>query len=303
MAKVQFGNRGGAKAPAKKKTATKKKEAAKKKAPAKKAASRKKPAKVVDAEVVEGAEEKHEVATTNSNPPAVAAGGAAPGIEGEVTPDDLRLPRINTVQAISDLHTKDDFSIGSIVLDKEIELMEAEGELDFVVLYLKKQYQQKLPWGSDETPLVLDTLEEIRAEGGTTNWSEEAIDDGRYFEQMANLVIALRAPDDLEEDQLFRFALQDDDGNNWARVAMTVSGSAFKAFAKNIITAAYGSLRDGIQLGFWTLSTATRSNKRGNEWYVPTSRFGGRLTEDSQVAFFTELAARDIPEDDGSGEG
>lgn len=315
MSKVSFGNRqSGAVA-----TGTTKPGLASKKTPdpAKPGLAKKSAAKPVDASVA-GTEaptppkkglEKAKPKTTalakpSHNPPTTALVQPASGFEGEIGASDLKLPRINLVQAVSALHKEDGVDIGSVVFDKEVVLIDQSGSLEFVVLFGKKRYQQKLPKSRrGEQPEVVDTLEEVRGLGGTDVWSQEAIEDARYFEPLAHLVLAVKAPDDLDPDFLHKFPLVHNNAS-WARVAFTVAGSSYKSFAKAIITQACSGLRDGLYLGLWKLKVEERVNKTKDTWVVPTSSYAGRFSEEGDIAFFAELASRDVPavEDHGADE-
>lgn len=289
MGKVSF--KGGAKAPAKKAAA---KKTATKKSPAKKT-SAKKTTKKTEEETSE--EESTAIATrdTGHNPPAVPS--AASGIDGEVDIDDIKLPRINVVNAMSDLHTEDEFPLGAIVLDKEVQLIDREGELEFVVLYCKPLYQQKLPYESKESPIVVSTKREVIEEGGTTEWSKTAMEEFRFFERLAHFVLAIKAPEDVDESELHRFP-SELGGEYWGRVALTVNGSSFKSFGKNVITAGVGKLKQtGLHSGGWLLKLDKRSNEKGS-WYVPVSKFAGMIDDEEALEFFAELAARGTEEDE-----
>lgn len=261
------------------------------KAPAKRG---KKPA----AEVVEAEESTPTTLVQQSTAaPAVrpqsASTAASAGFEGEVDASDLRIPRINLVNALSDLHTESGFDIGSYVLNKEIALTDKDGKLTFVSLYGRKRFQQKLDYQSDEIPLVFDTLAEVRAHGGTTDYSKEAVDEGRFFDSVGHFIVAVEAPANLDEVAVEQFPHVQEDGTRWARVAFTVSGGAYKSFARNIITAALGSLREGLYLGVWELGREKRTNKKGS-WYLPTSRFQGKINDPSDRDFFADLANREV---------
>jgi hypothetical protein len=292
MGKLNFG--GGAKAaPAK---------PAAKSGPVKKTAS--KPAAVeVEAEVVEeeapakpAKATKQEIAKPTKQELAKPAANGNSGIVGEIDESDIRLPRLNVVSPTSKLHTEEEFDLGVIVFEKELEIAKKGDSINFVVLQVRKQYQQKLEYGSDEKPQVFDTKEEVEDNGGTTKWSQDAVDEERYYAKIAHIVIAVMAPENLPEDELHRFPMEFD-GNNWARAIVTVQGGSFASFGTPIITAAMGKLRSkgGIYHGMWTASTAKKSNGE-NSWYVFVSKFAGLIEDEEALEFFRELANESIPD-------
>lgn len=263
-------------------------ESTSKKAPAKKAASKK-------------ASAKNPPAKAAKNPPAKAAKNAITkpadvggGIHGEIDENDIVLPRLNLVNPTSKLCTEDDMPIGSFVLEKELVLAERESRLNFVVLDITKLYQQKVDYDSGETPNVVSTKAEVLEAGGTTKWSEEAVDEERYYQPLAHIVLLMQAPKDLDESELHRFPLEYD-GSHWARVIFTVAGGAYNTFAKSIITHGMGKLKNagGLFTGLWTLAAAKKSNDN-NTWYVPVSKLVGVVSDEETFNFLAEQADDDF---------
>ena len=223
--------------------------------------------------------EKQELAT----PDAPASSG---GIEGDLDADDVKLPRINLVQSTSAI--ADEFTPGSFVLDKEIELGNEEHPVQMVTLWGRKLLQQKLPFGeSDESPLIFKTRREVKEWGGTTDYSPDAIKAGQYFENLAHFVVAVKCPDDAAEDLQGRFEL-DLEGELWTLVAFTVNGSSYNAFGKQMITAA---MSDNIWSRAWEVKPEKRSNSKGR-WFVPVPRFKGKIVDPDRLQFFADLAAQ-----------
>lgn len=287
MSKLNFG--GGAKAapakPAAKSTPTKKS------APTRKAPKE----EVVDAEaeVVEDTKPakaaKQELAKPAKQELAKSAPANDAGFDGELDQSDLQLPRLNVVSPTSKLHTEDEFDLGSIIFEKELELCTKGDQFHFVVLHIRKDFQQKIDFDSGEKPLIYHTKEEVEENGGTTKWSQEAIDEERYYAPVANILLAVKAPDDISEDELHRFPLEYD-GSHWAKAVVTVQGGSYTSFAKPIITAAMGKLRSkgGIFKGMWVGGSAKKSNAQ-NSWYVFTASFAGLIEDDESIEFFAEL--------------
>ena len=230
------------------------------------------------------------VTTREHNPPATVPTHG--GIAGEVTEDDIKLPYLQLVQATSEI--SDEFPQGSIVIDKEEILCDDENAVELVVLHGEKLYQQKLPFGeADESPVVLPTRAAVREWGGTCEYSQEAIDDQVYFENLAHFVVAVKCPEGASAELESRFDTPFED-ELWARFKFSVRGSGFTSFGKTIITMAQTAAADG---GIWTrlfeLRTKKKSNAKGR-WFVPVPRLKKKLTgeeEASRLEFLTELAA------------
>ena len=268
-----------------------KKAATKKAAPAKKA-----PAKASES-------------TSAKNPPAKQQkqelsrpASAAKGVHGEIDENDIVLPRLNIVNPTSKLCTEEDMPIGSFVLEKELVLATRDDKLNFVVLDITKLYQQKVDYQGGETPNVVSTKAEVAAAGGTTKWSEEAVEEERYYQPLAHVVLLIQAPAKLDKSELHRFPLEYD-GAHWARVIFTVAGGAYNAFAKAIITHGMGKLQSagGLFTGLWTLKSVKKSND-DNTWYVPTSKLVGVVTDKETYDFLAEQADDDFSLATSSGE-
>lgn len=242
----------------------------------------------VETEVV--ANPTTEVAQTPESPKGeITTPSGGGGIEGDIDAEDIKLPRINLVQSTSQI--ADEFTPGSFVLDKEIELGNDANPIHLVTLWGKKLYQQKLPFGeSEESPIVYGTRKEVKDFGGTTEWSKEAIEGGRYFENLAHFVVAVRCPDESSEELTARFDLELGD-ELWTRVALTVNGSSYNSFGKQMITAAQTAGAEGIWSRAWEVRPEKRSNAKGR-WFVPVPRFKGKLTDPERLAFFADLAAQ-----------
>lgn len=237
------------------------------------------------------------VATTPAAPaPATTTALAAPaspalGIEGELDQRDIRLPRFNIVNPTSKLCAEQDFPAGAIVFEKEVTLFEkGDDPLDVVVLRLVKKYQQKLPFDSEERPLVFDSVAEVEENGGTTRYSKEAEEDGRLYQSVAHVVLAVRAPDALPADELYRFS-HEHEGTNWTVGVITVAGSGYTAMAVPVINKALGALKStGLASGLWKLGSEKRSNDK-NTWYVPAAKFSAVNNDAGYLAFFRDLAS------------
>lgn len=197
------------------------------------------------------------------------------GVEGEVCPKDIAIPRLNLVQKMSEL--ADTFKAGDFVYDKKVLLPQP---LKLVVIHIRKQYQQDLPYGVEEMPDLCDTEAEVKERGGSTTYGDE-----NYYHEVAHMQVLIQKPDGLqcspEVESLFSYEF---DGTPYAPAMFTTAKSAYRTAAKAVFTAAFGSLRDkGLASGLWSLSSDTRSNTMGT-WHVPVMRPIGSAP-DSVVAF------------------
>lgn len=237
-------------------------------------------AKVPEPEIVESA-----VAVVEPKPLAMAP--ATPiGIIGEISMEDIKPPRLNLVQKVGNLG--DQFTPGSYVFDKTFEIVGPGKEMNVTVIKLKKYYQQKVAFGSDMTPQRFDRAEDVRAAGGTTKWSEEAIAEGIYYAETADVLLAIEAPAELDADHVATFFPYSHDDKNYGLLIYTITSSAFTSFGRRIITDAAGVLRGGPHTGYYRLKSVKQTNAT-NSWFVPSAQFGKKHDE-ATAAFFAGIA-------------
>lgn len=189
------------------------------------------------------------------------------GIEGEIERSDIKLPRINLVQKMSDM-VNAGFRPGDLVYNRELAL---DKPATVVVVKLKKQYQQDLPYGGDEMPHVCDTLAEVREAGGSVEWGAE-----NHYSELAHLQLLVKAPADLHDEHIDLFPYMIG-GESWAPAMFTVAKSAYKSAGKPVITAAFSSLRNGLHHGLWQLTSEGKKNAMGS-WDVPVMKLSGKTS-------------------------
>ena len=200
---------------------------------------------------------------------AVAAPTQVTGIEGEIGNRDIQLPRLNLIQKMSDM-VNAGFQPNTFVLNKEIPLGKT---LEAVVVRLKKQFTQDLPYGTDVQPHTCDTIAEVREAGGSIEWGAE-----NKYSEVAHMQLMVKAPDGLTEEQLDSFPYEVD-GSHWAPCMFTAAKTAYKTSAKPVITAAFSTLRQGLHHGLWSVTADLKSNPMGS-WSVPQFKLTGRTKKE-----------------------
>jgi hypothetical protein len=217
------------------------------------------------------------LATQSVSPP------KAPGVSGEVSISDIKLPRINLVQKVGGL--ADNFTPGSILFEKTVVLSDGKTPFDMTPLQIHKKYQRKVAWGEGdgEAPETYNTLAEVRAAGGSTIWGDE-----NYFQEVADIQVAIPCPegaDDAGVTDLFPYEFA---GKHYAVAIWTVSSSGYTALAKPLITASVSLLRNGLFTGHYNVASEIRKNAK-NSWYAPTATFAGKHTPEA-AEFFKQIA-------------
>jgi len=228
----------------------------------------------------------HELTTPNTEQPAIGA------LAGDFGEEDFRLPRINICQSVGPL--SEDFDPGAIVLNKDIVVLPASSDpkvwsdpLNVTILNAKKQFQESLPYDSDEMPETVETLEEVQERGGWLDWRN---DEKPPWRPMLTALILIEAP---TEELAEEFSIQGTDGKAYEMALWTMKGSAYSRAGKAINTSARFALRNKetglpeLHKGKWTLQI--RREKLGtNLVFVPRLRQHGKHT-DEFIEFITTL--------------
>ena len=225
------------------------------------------------------------VAVVEPKPLAVAPAGPV-GIEGEISAEDIKPPRLNLVQKVGNLG--DDFTPGSFVYDKTFPIVGPGKEMAVTVLRFKKYYQQKLTFGSESLPQRLDRAEDVRLAGGTTRWSEEAIAAGQYYAETADILLAIEAPSELAEDLVGTYFPYAQSEKSYGLLVYTITSSAFTSLGRRIITDGTMLLRDGLYTGQYKLKSVKQTNAQ-NSWFSPSAAFDKKHTPED-AAFFRSIA-------------
>jgi hypothetical protein len=201
------------------------------------------------------------------------------GIEGEISRNDIKLPRINLVQKVGDLSNL--FSPGIFLFNKEVILSNGKTPFEVTVLRLRKQYQQDIPYGSEEMPQSYDTADEVLASGGSLKWG-----DDNYYKEIAHVQLAMEKPSDCpsELEGLFPHVFED---KQYGVAIWTLTGSAFTSAGKTLITAAYTLLKAGLHTGKFAVTSEIKKNAK-NSWYAPVLKFAGKHSPEA-VAFFESI--------------
>jgi len=227
-----------------------------------------------------------EPCSTGSEQPAIGA------LAGDFGEEDFRLPRINVVQSVGPM--SEDFDPGAIVLNKDIIVLPASSDpkvwsdpLNITILNAKKQFQESLPYDSDEMPDTVDTLEEVHERGGWLDWRN---DEKPPWRPMLTALVLIEAPTEELADE---FSIQGTDDKAYELALWTMKGSAYSRAGKAINTSARFALRNKetglpeLHKGKWTLQV--RREKLGtNLVYVPRLRQHGKHT-DEFIEFITTL--------------
>ena len=152
-------------------------------------------------------------------------------------------------------------------------------EINVTVLRLRKYYQEKIEFGSsNEMPPRANTAEEVRALGGSLIYGHD-----RYFQEVCDVMLAIEAPENLNEEQSQFFAYNVG-GKNYTLAMYTVAASAYTSLAKRLFTDAALLLRAGLYTGSYKIHSELRKNGT-NSWHVPVASFSGKHDEPTAESF------------------
>lgn len=190
-------------------------------------------------------------------------------VEGEITGDDIVIPRFHQVQSVGPLSEK--FAPGSLVYNKEVVVSDGNTPVNLTVLRIKKRYIEHVEYGGDDIARVFDTLEEVKAAGGWIEWRDN---ERPPFSPMLQTLILIQSP--FEDHPLFPYQLGD---HSYGLALWTLRSTAFTRAGKAIITASQFALRDGLHRGGWQL-TSKREKIGMNFVYVPVLRHDAKHSDE-----------------------
>jgi len=204
-------------------------------------------------------------------------------VEGEVSAEDIRLPRLQIAYGVGGL--SEHFNPGDLVLNGE-EMIVAKGDpIEVIFLNVRQYWKERLTatdYAAGMTPRQFPTEKEVLAEGGTTRWKDGV---GPTFNKALNMRMLIKKPEGLVCG-LFGIPVG---GAEYAPAVWDIDKSAYKRVAPVLLSSAQFSLRQrGLLSG--TFSLFTRSEKiNGNNTVVPVIKLTSHNTDeqikDIQTAF------------------
>jgi hypothetical protein len=169
-----------------------------------------------------------------------------------ISSDDIDVPRVNVVQKTSEI----DAPLGSIVLDKQHVLSEADAEIAVTVLSVLKGWREKIEYDSDEIAQSAYTREE--ADQIKANSEYEMI-------EFAEITILFPQPKGSDNDAAYPFPIGDD---NYAIGKLNVQKDAYRQTYKRLATFAAFNPKAQLQHRLWDLKSSLISRGKYS-WFSP----------------------------------
>jgi len=225
------------------------------------------PASEADTEELANIEHDEESLPVKANTLPLAIGQ----VTGDVKESDVAIPRLNIVQGVGEL--SESFTPGDLVLNRELRLAPKEVPVTLVVLSMSKFFEERLPYDPEgPRPRIFNSEAEIRAEG---LWLEWRNDEAPPVREVANLLLAIRQPEDVSP---LSFTIEAA-AAKWALAVWTVRSTAYGRVFKLVNSRAQVELKkSGLLSGVWELQS-NREKVGGNYIFVPRMTLANRLNE------------------------
>lgn len=225
--------------------------------------------------------------------PVAARPAAYADDDSNISVNDVIWPRVNIVQKVGELSNI--FDGGAVVLNQTTVLLDGPPQqvkgqqpqsqpnpLRFVVVgFRPTQYVEKTEGGVMGS--IVDTVQDVVALGGTTDYNDSKATGRPLFQPMATALVVIERPEAAKEDATnFIYSCE---GKDYAVALWSMKGTSYTNAAKILFTARkMGHLTDrpvktrliepergGYITGIWTLRTLLRAFG-SNFAYVPVLR-------------------------------
>lgn len=166
-------------------------------------------------------------------------------------PQDIDIPRLNVVQKMSQI----DAPTGSVTIDKETVLLEAEERTKVIVVGAVKRWKEDVPYDSDVIPKMANSAAE----------AEQLANESDYeIIEFAELVFLI--PQTGDDDTAFPYPIGD---TNYQLGRLTVQKDAYRLTYKKLFTFATFNRSVSPAAIYWDFGTE-QLTKGKYSWYVPT---------------------------------
>jgi hypothetical protein len=192
--------------------------------------------------------------------------------QGMALSQDIEIPRLNVIQKMSQIEGP----VGSVVLDKEFVLLEAEQKTPVIIVGAIKRWKEDVPYDDDQIPKVAQTEAEART----------LAQESRYpMVEFAEIVLLI--PQIGDDDENFPYPIGD---TNYQLGRLTVQKDAYRLTFKRLFTFQTFNPTVPAFTRLWTFGTELMT-KGKYSWYVPTLS----VTKEESPKEAQEFASRSNP--------
>ena len=192
----------------------------------------------------------------------------ADGFSGEFDESDVGFPSLKIVQAVGP--ASENFTPGSILLNNDEIIGDQNHQVEFIVLYAEKSFEEYVEYGSGVSPRIFKTRGEVLEADGTTEWRDN---QRPSFSPILTTYVAVAKPAGVQSD-LFEYEV----GNGAFCVAQwRLKSTAYTSAAKPILNAwRFYCRASGKHLAHIRWSLAPKRELRGDNyvWVPRVSRIG-----------------------------
>lgn len=210
------------------------------------------------------------VAAESAPTTALAAPAARPSLTAFVS-EDIEIPRLNVIQKMSTIEGP----TGSVTIDKESVLLEAEQKVPVIVVGALKRWKEDIPYDEDKIPRFANTKDEA---------DKLAAESDYEVLEFAELVILIPQVEGAD-DELFPYPIGD---NNYQLGRLTVQKDAYRMTYKRLFTFQTFNPTMPVAARQWLFGTELMS-KGKYTWYVPTLSVTKQETPAEVLAFVANV--------------
>jgi len=171
--------------------------------------------------------------------------------QGMALSQDIEIPRLNIIQKMSQIEGP----VGSVVLDKEFVLLEAEQKTPVIIVGAVKRWKEDVPYDDDQIPKMASNELDARALAQESSYP---------IVEFAEIILLI--PQIGDDDTNFPYPIGD---NNYQLGRLTVQKDAYRLTFKRLFTFQTFNPTVPAFTRLWTFGTELMS-KGKYSWYVPT---------------------------------
>lgn len=171
--------------------------------------------------------------------------------QGMALSQDIEIPRLNVIQKMSQIEGP----VGSVVLDKEFVLLEAEQKTPVIIVGAVKRWKEDVPYDDDQIPKMASNELDARALAQESSYP---------IVEFAEIILLI--PQIGDDDTNFPYPIGD---NNYQLGRLTVQKDAYRLTFKRLFTFQTFNPTVPAFTRLWTFGTELMS-KGKYSWYAPT---------------------------------